>query len=109
MTTRTPVKNELRDYLADDDVMRMLRTIDRINPSYLPSDRVSTIKEVADVMDLPLKIVWKMCDKGVELGILMYYSGMLSRKRVDLTDFGEDIVDADGTEDLRNIIRRGAE
>ena len=100
-------KNELRDYLADDDVMRMLKVIDDINPPQLPVSKVSTIKEVTDVMELPLKWVWKMCDRGVELGVLMYYGGILSRKRVDLTDFGEQILDADGTEDLRNIIRRG--
>ena len=98
-------RNELRDYLADDDVMRMLKAIDNINPSYLPVDRVSTVKEVADVLDMPLKIVWKMCDKGVELGVLMYCGGILSRKRVDLTEFGENILDADGTEELRGIIR----
>ena len=97
--------NELRDYLADDDVMALIKTIDMINPSHLPVEKVSTIKTVADVMGLPLKMVWKMCDRGVELGVLMYYGGVLSRKRVDLTDLGEAIMDADGTEDLRNIIR----
>ena len=95
----------MRDYLADDDVMMMLKAIDNINPSYLPVDRVSTVKEVADVLDMPLKVVWKMCDKGVELGVLMYCGGLLSRKRVDLTEFGENILDADGTEELRKIIK----
>ena len=99
-------KNELRDYLADDDVMTLIKTIDMINPSHLPVEKVSTIKTVSDVMGLPLRIVWKMCDRGVELGVLMYYGGVLSRKRVDLTDLGEAIMDAEGTEDLRNIIRR---
>lgn len=99
-------KNELRDYLADDDVMTLIKTIDMINPSHLPAEKVSTIKVVADVMDMPLRAVWKMCDRGVELGVMIYYGGILSRKRVDLTDMGEAIVDAEGTEDLRNIIRR---
>lgn len=99
-------KNELRDYLADDDVMTLIKTIDMINPSHLPAEKVSTIKVVADVMDMPLRVVWKMCDRGVELGVMIYYGGILSRKRVDLTDMGEAIVDAEGTEDLRNIIRR---
>lgn len=99
-------KNELRDYLADDDVMTLIKTIDMINPSHLPAEKVSTIKTVADVMDMPLRVVWKMCDRGVELGVMIYYGGILSRKRVDLTDMGEAIVDAEGTEDLRNIIRR---
>lgn len=97
--------NELRDYLADDDAMALIKAIDMINPSHLPMEKVSTIRTVADVMGLPLKTVWKMCDKGVDLGVLMYCGGMLSRKRVDLTEFGEQILDADGTEDLRNIIR----
>lgn len=99
-------KNELLEYLADDDVMDMIKTIDRMNPSCVPVDKVSTIKDVAHATGMPLKIVWKMCDRGVELGVLMYYGGVLSRKRVDLTDLGEAIIDADGTEDLRNIIRR---
>ena len=97
--------NRLRSYLADDDVMRMLKVIDDLNPIELPTNKVCTIKEVAVAMDLPVKIVWEMCDQGADIGVLMYYGGLLSRKRVDLSQLGEDIVDADGTEDLREIIR----
>ena len=95
----------LRDFLADDRAMELLKAIDRMNPIELPPNRVSTIKEVADVLGWPLRETWKLCDKGVETGVLMYCGGMLSRKRVDLTDKGEDVVDADGTEELRTMVR----
>lgn len=98
-------ENELRDYLADDDVMVMLKTIDRLNPMDLPENKLCTIKTLAVNVGKSITEVWKMCDKGVRVGVLSYRGGVLSRKRVDLTEFGENILDADGTEDLRNIIR----
>ena len=98
-------KNELRDYLADDDVMDMLKAIDRLNPEELPVSRLCTMKKVSDVTGLPLRDVWKKCDEGVRAGVLMYCGGMLSRRRVDLTMLGLEILDAEGTEELRKIIK----
>ena len=100
-------ENELRDYLANDDVMDMLKAIDKLNPSELPVSKVCTIKKLADTMGKGITTVWKLCDKGVDVGVLMYCGGILSRTRVDLTEFGENILDADGTEDLRKIIKGG--
>lgn len=100
------INAELKEYLANDDVMDMLKTIDRLNPTELPVNRVCTIKKLAETMDKSITDVWKMCDAGVRVGVLMYYGGVLSRKRVDLTDLGEDIIDADGTEELRKILNR---
>ena len=92
-------------FLADDRAMELLKAIDKINPIELPENKLSSIKEVSDVLGWSLRDTWKLIDKGVTAKALAYHGGILSRKKVDLTDLGEDIVDAEGTEDLRNIIR----
>ena len=97
--------NELARFLADDRAMTLLRTIDRMNPMDVPVNRLSTIREVADVLGWPVMDTWKLIDAGVRTGVLMYCGGVLSRRRVDLTEKGEDVVDTDGTEELRKIIK----
>ena len=95
----------VRDFLADDRGMELLKTIDKMNPLELPENRLSSIKEVSDVLGWTLRDTWKLIDRGVAAGLLSYHGGMLSRRRVDLTDEGERVVDADGTEELRKIVR----
>ena len=95
----------LAEFLADDRAMVLLRTIDELNPLTLPENGLSTRADVAKALGWDLNDTWELISEGVDAGALRYHGGVLSKKRVDLTDLGEAIVDADGTEALRAIIR----
>ena len=95
----------LAEFLADDRAMTLLKTIDELNPLTLPENGLATRADVAKTLKWGLNETWELISQGVDAGVLRYHGGMLSKKRVDLTDLGEAVVDADGTEDLRKIIR----
>ena len=95
----------LAEFLADDRAMTLLKTIDGLNPLTLPENGLATRADVAKTLKWGLNETWELISQGVDAGVLRYHGGMLSKKRVDLTDLGEAVVDADGTEELRKIIR----
>ena len=79
---------KIDDFLADDCAKLLLVTVDRLNPITLPESRLCTMKTLSETLGWDLKRTWGMCDTAVSLGLMAYRGGMLSHKRVDLTELG---------------------
>lgn len=84
--------------------MRLLKTIDSLNPITLPTDKLCTIKKVSDVMNKPLKETWKLVDDGYKCGLIVFYGGLLSRKRLDLTELGEKLCECTAASDVKVVL-----
>ena len=97
-------KDEIRDYLSNDDGLKILKTIDALNPIELPTNKLCTIKQVSETAGIPLKEAWALINKAYDCGLVVFYGGMLSRKRVDLTEIGEDLCDCTTAGDIGGVL-----
>ena len=99
-----PKLNKIKDFLLIDDAFNMLKVIDRLNPIALPTNRLCTIKEVSTTMGLSLKDTWDMINIAGDCGLVAFYGGVLSRKRIDLTEDGEKISRCNTPNEIREVL-----
>ena len=97
-------KDDVVEFLKNDHGLDLLKTIDDLNPINLPTNRLCTIKEVCNAMNMPLKEGWKFIDQAYDCGLVVYYGGVLSRKRVDLTEIGEKLCECNTAEDVKGVL-----
>lgn len=97
-------KDDIKAYLTNDDGLKILRTIDSLNPIELPTNKLCTIKQVSDISGIPLKETWTLINKAYDCGLVVFYGGILSRKRVDLTEIGEDLCDCTTAGDIKGVL-----
>ena len=97
-------KDDVKLYLTNDDGLKILKVIDSLNPIDLPVNKLCTIKQVADATGISLREAWKLIDQACDCGLVTSYGGLLSRKRVDLTEFGETLCDCDTPEHIREVL-----
>ena len=93
----------IKDFLSLDDGLKLLKTIDRLNPSDLPVNKLHTIKDVSVAMGLSLRDTWKMINEAEACGLVIFYGGLLSRKKVDLTDIGENFAECATAKDIKEV------
>lgn len=97
-------KEKIKEFLTNDDGLVLLKTIDILNPMSLPTSKLCTIKTVSDVMGKSLKDTWHLIDDAYMCSLVVFYGGLLSRKRVDLTDLGESFCDCVTPADIGDIL-----
>ena len=95
----------LKQYLSHDDGLKLLKTIDSLNPSTIPNSKVSTIKDVSVAMGWGLKETWDLIDFAYRAGLVSFYGGLLSRKRVDITELGERICECATSKDIKEVLK----
>lgn len=97
-------KSDIVDFLRKDFARDLLKTIDFLNPPHLPISRLCTIKDVSLNMPLGLKETWKLIDEACECGLVATYGGLLSNKRVDLTELGELVTECGSEDDIIRLL-----
>lgn len=94
-------EDEIKVYLSNDSGLDLLKTIDKLNPMDLPTNKLCTIKDVSVAMNKPLRETWQLINEAYNCGLVTFYNGLLSRKRVDLTDIGEMISECTTPVDIK--------
>ena len=97
-------RDKVRDYLTNDLGLNILRTIDRLNPIELPTSRLCTVKEVSEAANLPMKETWNLINQAYDAGLVTFYTGLLSRRKVDLTEIGEKLCECETAEDIKAVL-----
>ena len=97
-------REKIKDFLTNDDALKLLRTIDALNPPSLPTNRLCTIREVSEAMGLGLKATWEMIDAAASCDLVSFYGGILSKKRVDLTELGERVCECTTSNEIRGVL-----
>ena len=96
-------KEKIKEFLSHDDALRLLRTIDVLNPSNLPVNKLHTIKDVSVAMNMSLKQTWEMVNAAESCGLVIFYSGLLSRKKIDLSELGERFTECATPNDIKEV------
>lgn len=94
----------IKEFLSYDDGLRMLKTLDRLNPPTLAASKVSTIKDVSTAMGLGLKETWEMVELGMKADLIISYGGILSKKRVDLSELGGEFSQCNTADDIKKVM-----
>ena len=97
-------KDAIRHFLSNDDGLKLLKTIDILNPSDLPVNKLHTIRDVSEAMCWSVRDTWKLIDEAESCGLVMFCGGLLSRKKVDLTEFGERITECATATDIKEVL-----
>ncbi len=102
------VRNEKKilEFFSKEKSLDMLKVIDGLNPVYLSVSKLCTIKDVSVAMGMELRDVWNMIDEGHKAGLFTYYGGVLSKRRVDITDLGEYFLECRTQKDIKEALKR---
>lgn len=96
--------DKIKEYLSHDRGLDLLKAIDRLNPIDIPVNKMKTIKDISVYMDMPLKETWQLVDKAYGAGLVTFCGGLLSRKRVDLTEVGEKLCECTTANDIKGVL-----
>ncbi len=97
-------KNKVKMYLSNDDGLKILKVIDSLNPIELPTNKLCTIKQVSEASGISLKSTWGLIDEASDCGLVVFYGGLLSRRRVDLTEAGERLCECETPNDIKEVL-----
>lgn len=97
--------DKIKEFLSDDDAMTLLKTIDMLNPANKSVNECCTIKLVSEAMAKPLKETWSLVNKGIDCEVILSYGGVLSRKKIDLTDLGELLTDCTTPNEIKEVLK----
>ena len=97
--------DKIREFLSDDDAMTLLKTIDMLNPMSKSVNECCTIRLVSEVMAKSLRETWSLVNKGIECEVIMSYGGVLSRKRIDLTELGELLTECTTPNEIKEVLK----
>lgn len=97
-------KEKIKEFLTHDDALKLLKTIDALNPSYLPVNKLHTIKDVSVEMGLSLKETWTLINMAESCGLVIFYGGVLSRKKVDLSELAERLTECTTNKDMKEVL-----
>lgn len=97
--------DKIREYLSHDRGLDLLKTIDNLNPMSIPVNKMKTIKDISVAMNMPLRETWQLIDKAYDADLVMFCGGVLSRKKVDLTELGEMFCECTTANDIKEVLR----
>lgn len=95
---------QIKQFLSNDDALTLLKTVDMLNPAHISPSKCCNIKTISSVMGKGLKDTWNLVNQGLDCGLLMTYGGILSRRRVDLTDVGERFCECTTANEIKMVI-----
>lgn len=96
--------DKIKEYLSHDKGLDLLKTIDHLNPVDIPVNKMKTIRDVSASMGMPLRETWQLIDKAYDAGLVMFCGGLLSRKRVDLTELGERFCECTTANEIKGVL-----
>lgn len=98
-------RKKIEAFLTNDDGLNLLKAVDLLNPITIPANKIHTIKDLSVYMGLPLKETWMLVDEAYDAGLVMFCGGLLSRKKIDLTDLGEMFCECSTPEHIKEVLK----
>lgn len=98
-------KELIIEFLSKEHGMDLLRALGRMNPKNLSLSQLTTIISVSKMMGLEIKEVWELVELGHDAGLITYYGGLLTRRRMRLSELGEKVCSCTTPGELKGVLK----